>query len=304
MRYLASFLLDLTKFLRSACNQKVFIGSTFIFIILCPLSLLGCGTSRANEVTKHTNAFPTIPHTATTTITPTKWWIKTTATSTSLIVTVPTASDRPNAGNCSNVSSSPPRTETFAYIALDPPVPNRMRAGASLSSVYLGQLEPGAGLKVIDGPVCADGYSWWLVESLDKRLRGWTVEGKDSEQWLKPCPNVNEQCSFLATPTPPRVNPQDENPENMNENLCKADKLSTGMLAHVDQDSLIVVRTEPSIGAVVGHAGPMSLVKILGGPNCVGGTIWWKINVLDLGIIGWTTENYLEPCSKDNECNE
>ena len=87
------------------------------------------------------------------------------------------------------------------------------------------------------------------------------------------------------------------------ENTCKSDKLTIGMLAHVAQDSLLVLRAEPSVGAIIGHAGPMSIVNVLEGASCVGGTIWWKVHALDLGLVGWATENYLEPCPKNGQCN-
>jgi hypothetical protein len=193
--------------------------------------------------------------------------------------------------------------ETYTYITLNPALPNRIRSNANLSSEYVGQIESGAGLWVIDGPICADGYTWWLVESLDHRLQGWTVEGRNSEQWLISCPNVSVPCSFLATPTPPRVSAPDDNSAIPTTTTCKSDKLAVGMLAHVDQDSLLVIRAEPSVGAVIGHAGPMSIVHVIEGPSCVGGTLWWKVHALDLGLIGWTTENYLEPCPKDGQCN-
>ena len=129
------------------------------------------------------------------------------------------------------------------------------------------------------------------------------MEGENSEQWLLPCPNVEVECSFLPTPTP-RVSPQNNNPDIPIENICRSDKLSIGMLAHVDQDSLLVIRAEPSVGVVIGHAGPLSIVNVLEGPSCVATTIWWKVRVLDLGLVGWTKENYLEPCLKDSQCND
>ena len=276
----------------------------FIFLILFALTSFARSAAHPSQVIINTNRSTAISTLARPTTTSTKWWIKITATTHPTMLTAPTASDGPKAGNCSNVSSSPLRTKRFAYIALMPPLPNRIRSDASRSSAYLGQIEPGAGLRVIDGPLCADGFSWWLVESLDKRLRGWTVEGRNSEQWLIPCPNVDVQCSFVATPTPQKVIPPDDNTANPTQNTCKSDKLTVGMLAHVDQDSLLVIRAEPSVGEVIGHAGPLTIVKTIDGPACAGSILWWKINALDLGIMGWTTENYLEPCPKDGQCND
>ena len=75
------------------------------------------------------------------------------------------------------------------------------------------------------------------------------------------------------------------------------------MFAQVGPSSLLVVRSEPYRGEVIGHAGPMSIAKLIDGPTCAGDAIWWKVNVFDLGLVGWATENDLYACPKDSECN-
>jgi hypothetical protein len=129
------------------------------------------------------------------------------------------------------------------------------------------------------------------------------VEGKSSQQWVIPCPNVDVQCSFIPTPTPSSVTNIDHETEDLNENTCWSDRVELGMYTQVDKDSLLVIRAEPPTGPVLGHAGPMSVIQIIEGPTCAGGAVWWKVNAFDLGIVGWTTENYLEPCPKDSKCN-
>lgn len=274
--------------------RRLVVGSGFI--LLCLILLLRNTISPSEDIRISVD----VAHAP---VTSTKWWIRMTATSTPSILTMPATSDEPQASNCSNLSSSLLQAEKYAYIALKPPLPNRIRASANLSSEYLGQIKPGAGLKVIDGPICADGYAWWLVESLDNRLRGWTVEGKNPQQWIILCPAANVPCSFTPTPISSSVVSSDDNNQGQNDNTCRSDKLSIGIFAQVAQDSLLVIRVEPSVGEVLGHAGPISAVRIIGGPSCAAGTVWWKVNALDLGIAGWTTETYLEPCPKDSKCN-
>ena len=75
------------------------------------------------------------------------------------------------------------------------------------------------------------------------------------------------------------------------------------MFAQVGHDSLLVVRSEPYTGEVNGHAGPRSIVRVVDGPICAGGAVWWKLNVFDLDLVGWATENDLYACPKDSECN-
>ena len=304
MQYLASLLHNPVRFFRNNFKQSALLPSGFIFLILYALVSAARNAANPSQVTIYTDRSTVTMTLARPTTTSTKWWIKTKATTPAATITASTALDEPKASSCSKVSSSPLRTQTFAYIALTPNLPNRIRSDASLSREYVGQIEPGSGLRVLAGPVCADGYPWWLVETLDKRLRGWTVEGKDPEQWIIPCINVSVPCNFLPTPTPSRIPPKDDHQNVLQQNSCRSDKLAIGMLAHVDRDSLIVIRAEPSVGAIIGHAGPMSTVKVLEGPNCLDSTIWWMVNAPDLGLSGWTTENYLEACPQGSQCGE
>ena len=55
--------------------------------------------------------------------------------------------------------------------------------------------------------------------------------------------------------------------------MCKSDKLAVGILAQVEQDSLLVIRSEPNIGDVVGRAGPQSVVNIVDDPACAGDVV-------------------------------
>jgi hypothetical protein len=184
-----------------------------------------------------------------------------------------------------------------------PPLPNRIRSNAGLSNSYLGQIEPGDGLKVIDGPVCADGYSWWLIESLKGDLRGWTVEGKTSEQWIVPCLNKSVACNQTVTFATPSAVSRVNTKGIQDQINCNSKRLSLGIFAQVREDGLLVVRSEPIVDVVVGRAGPLSVAKILDGPACEGGVVWWKVNVLDSDLRGWAAENDLIACPKDSECN-
>ena len=84
---------------------------------------------------------------------------------------------------------------------------------------------------------------------------------------------------------------------------CKSDKLGVGILAQVEQDGLLVIRSEPNIGDVVGRAGPLSVLNIVDGPSCAGGVVWWKVNIAAPNLSGWATENNLYACSKEDGCS-
>lgn len=63
---------------------------------------------------------------------------------------------------------------------------NRVRALPTLDGIVLGQI-PGEGFFIVlEGPVCADGFIWWRVQSGD--LVGWTAEGTSGEYFLAPLP--------------------------------------------------------------------------------------------------------------------
>jgi hypothetical protein len=199
--------------------------------------------------------------------------------------------------------SSPLQSGIYAYISLTPPLPNRIRSGAGKANSYLGQIEPDGGVRVLEGPLCADGFSWWLVEFTQGGLRGWTAEGKGSEQWVMPCPDQTVACNKKPAPTPSSPAGSTSSSKDKDKNKCKSDKLAVGILAQVEQDSLLVIRSEPDTGDVIGRAGPLSLVNIVDGPTCVGNAVWWKVNIVALNLSGWATENNLYACSKEDGCN-
>ncbi len=305
MKYIAKFLRNPTEFFKDERTQKILILAIFIFVFVCLLILLVRGTSRRSEAAANKGVATTTSESMTPTTTPTKWWIKITATP-SPIPSGLTKSASPagsSASNCPAQFSSPLKPAIYAYISLTPPLPNRIRSGAGLSNTYLGQIEPGNGLKIIDGPICADGFSWWLIESLHGGLQGWTVEGKNLEQWIVPCPHQSVACSQTLDSISSGVGSKNDKSKDKNEDVCNSNKLAVGMFAQVGQDSLLVIRSEPDIGKVNGHAGPTSIVKVVDGPICAEGAVWWKLNVFDLGLVGWAAENDLYACPKDSECN-
>ena len=50
-----------------------------------------------------------------------------------------------------------------------------LRTEATLSAKSLRQLRSGEVIRVLEGPVDADGYYWWKIETSDG-LSGWSVE--------------------------------------------------------------------------------------------------------------------------------
>lgn len=72
-----------------------------------------------------------------------------------------------------------------AEVSQNPPMPSRVRERPGLQGRFIGQIEPGEVVTILDGPRCVDNYAWWKVQSA-KGLAGWTVEGDKSDYWLIP----------------------------------------------------------------------------------------------------------------------
>lgn len=287
------------------------IGS-FVFLFICLLLVMF--TSASGHGGASSAATPTID--APPSITPTSWWLNMLASEAS-----PTLSNSSNlitpaigavTSACTLIDSpSPLSAGIYAYISLVPPLPNRIRSVAGKANTYLGQVQPGGGVRIVDGPQCADGLRWWLIETTQGGLRGWTAEGRGSAQWVVPCQDPKTTChkqpaptAISATPKPKPANQITTNNENNgNENTCTSDKFNVGDLAQVEQTSLLVVRSDPGTGDVLGRAGPLTVVYLIDGPVCKGGAIWWKVNVNGQNLSGWTVEGNLDVCGKENQCS-
>lgn len=80
----------------------------------------------------------------------------------------------------------------YAYVADN--VPNRVREEAGKSFKVIGYAQPHEAMQILEGPKCADGWTWYKVQILSSGLKGWTAEGDGKSQyWLLPCP-VGTEC--------------------------------------------------------------------------------------------------------------
>ena len=83
------------------------------------------------------------------------------------------------------------RIDGFAYVNPEPPLPNNLRREAGKDQPLIGEIPPGEAMKILEGPVCADGWVWWNVRTLEGELSGWTAEGDRQTYWLVPCESRN-----------------------------------------------------------------------------------------------------------------
>jgi len=93
------------------------------------------------------------------------------------------------------VCSSSYRTgiEVGDQARVTPGVANRIRSGAGTGYSQVGSAQPGVIFNIVGGPTCANGYKWWEINY--GGIRGWTVEGDDSEAWIEVVSNSSNRCS-------------------------------------------------------------------------------------------------------------
>ena len=118
------------------------------------------------------NAFP-IPGPVSLVWAPMEW---VTSGAVAAIQTAP-ASDT-NPGIC----ALEPQLSPGQQAVVSPGLANRVRRAASINAEVVGRIQAGEVLTVTQGPVCAGGYYWYLVQGAG--LSGWTVEGIDGDYWL------------------------------------------------------------------------------------------------------------------------
>jgi hypothetical protein len=75
-----------------------------------------------------------------------------------------------------------------AKVLEEPPDANLLRAEPNDSAEVVGRIQPGGWMKVLDGPRCSSGVTWWKVESQSSGVIGWTKEGSRTYYYLAPEP--------------------------------------------------------------------------------------------------------------------
>lgn len=275
--------------------------SSLLFV--CMLFTLARGTARRSHESDGSDA---ISASATPIATQTKWWVKhePSETATSLTLNGQTPSSNTETVVMSSICPAYAldfKPGTFGYISLFPPYENLVRSGAGKSYSTVGFIEIGGWVKILAEPVCADdGYVWLNVES-PAGSSHWTAGGQKTAQWVIPCPDPKRKCSknkptrsVSATAGP------NNNDDSSNPNACISDTLAVGLDVQVSPDDLLVIRSEPYTGSVLGHIAPLTVINIMYGPRCAGGAVWWKV----LGPqTGWAVENSLRACPKEGPCD-
>lgn len=92
----------------------------------------------------------------------------------------------PSGSSCPGASPQRLEVGSNAYVCtISDPV--RLREGPGKQYNSIASLEKGSQLYVVDGPRCADNWSWWQVETESGNI-GWMAEGGDNIDPYFLCP--------------------------------------------------------------------------------------------------------------------
>jgi hypothetical protein len=61
----------------------------------------------------------------------------------------------------------------------------RIREAPGLASNVITAMNRGTEMTIVDGPVCQDGYLWWMIEK-ESEITGWSAEGEPWMYYLEP----------------------------------------------------------------------------------------------------------------------
>ena len=123
---------------------------------------------------------PTLTRTPTTTFTPS---YTPTPSDTPTATFTPTITPTPTPVNCPDAPTSRLWPGITGRVAPGP-LGNNMRSAPTTSSNRILEIPAEAQFLVVDGPECAEGFTWWQVEYNGEI--GWTAEGNFTEYFLDP----------------------------------------------------------------------------------------------------------------------
>jgi hypothetical protein len=166
---------------------------------------------------------------------------------------------------------------------------NNVRELPSRDAGLVGQIPGDATFAVIEGPECADDFTWYKVEY--KGLIGWTVEGAGDEYFLEPL-EVNVTATPIPSPTMiPILNNPFRDPQYPVQNTLE---IGAEVITNTTLGDLVQVRHEPGTSAEERIKLPAGeLLTITDGPVEMDGYRWWQIERSD-GLSGWMVEGISE----------
>ncbi|MGL4650837.1 MAG: SH3 domain-containing protein [Caldilineaceae bacterium] len=136
-----------------------------------------------------------------------------------------------------------------------------LRTAAGASGTLIVQLATGARVTVLEGPVQADNFTWWRIDS-GAGQTGWVAEGDGETVWLSP--QLGEP---QAVDRSPRVSDR------------------------VIVSTLLSIRATPGTGAtLLVQVQPNTQYTVLAGPQQADGLTWFQLRSDDGTVEGWAAE--------------
>jgi hypothetical protein len=137
-----------------------------------------------------------------------------------------------------------------------------MRAAATTGGNLIIQLATGGVVTILEGPIQADGYTWWRIDDGAGNV-GWAVQGDGTTEFLSPSAGGAAQ----AVDRSPTVGER------------------------VVINSQVSVRSLPSTTAnLLTYADQGAQFSVLAGPQTADGFTWYQIRSDDGTIEGWAAE--------------
>lgn len=157
-----------------------------------------------------------------------------------------------------------------------------VRSAAGTEFAIRAKLKRGTIVTLMEGPVDADGFTWWLIRTADG-TEGWAVDSADNEQTLVPG----------TTTTTNNTNGQVDEETEGGADPSVQSQLEVGddaIVSLTGQNDVLRLRNNPGTDARVVMLMPNGLrVRVVDGPRNTGGYTWWQLRTPE-GNVGWAAE--------------
>ena len=142
------------------------------------------------------------------------------------------------------------------------PTTLNVRGAPNTDSQTIVRLNTGRRVQIVDGPVSADGYTWWKVDDRTGNV-GWVADGNGQIPWLNP-------STGEARP------------------VDRAPQVGDRVVVSVPQ---LKVRTLPAIGgSFLAYATLDQQYSVVGGPQSADGYKWYRVRSDDGDVEGWAAD--------------
>ncbi len=166
---------------------------------------------------------------------------------------------------CPTPLTLPPGTQAALLNGL------RVRAEPGSAGLVLTVAPAGTVATVIEGPMCADTYNWWLVDVtvLGVAYRGWVAEGFDGRPFVD---EPGEPPAVCSVPLPFTAGARGY--------VSYRDSKPKSLRAAPDRESELLFTLIDGVA-----------FEVLGGPVCADGFNWWNVQIISRpDAVGWLAE--------------